>query len=140
MATINRQFVDTSFVIALVNDRDVFFSKAHELLPAYIKNYLITTDAVLFEIGNALSRDFRKEAVDVIEILRSSPKTEIIEIDSGLFGRGLDLYKKYNDKKWGLVDCVSFVVMHDRGITDALTSDKHFVQAGFRAMMLDPLN
>lgn len=135
----NRQFLDTSFVIALVNDKDNYFSKAQELLPGYIKNYLITTDAVLFEIGNALSKDFRIEAAEIIEILRNSHKTEVIEIGSLLFDKGLALYKKYSDKKWGLVDCISFVVMSEHEVGEALTSDKHFVQAGFRALMLDSM-
>lgn len=133
----NRQFLDTSFVIALVNDKDDYFSKAQELSPIYINDHLITTDAVLFEIGNALARDFRTEAVEIIEILRNSHKTEVVEIDSSLFDKGLTLYKKYKDKRWGLVDCISFVVMREREIGEALTSDKDFVQAGFRALMLD---
>jgi len=57
----NRQFLDTSYVIALVNDKDSYFSKAQELLPSYVKNYLITTDAVLFEIGNALAKAFERK-------------------------------------------------------------------------------
>ncbi|MFM6264927.1 MAG: PIN domain-containing protein, partial [Dolichospermum sp.] len=39
------------------------------------------------------------------------------------------------DKEWGLVDCISFIVMQDRGISDALTTDIHFQQAGFRALL-----
>lgn len=54
-----------------------------------------------------------------------------------LFERAFDLYVKYQDKAWGLTDCVSFVVMREAGITQALTSDQHFQQAGFEAMMAD---
>ena len=89
----NRLFLDTSFIIALVNDKDFYFSKAQELSPSYIRNYLITTDAVLFEIGNALSKDFRTKAVEIIEVLRNSPKTEVVEIDANLFDKGIALYK-----------------------------------------------
>lgn len=135
-----RIFLDTSFIIALVNDKDTYFSKAQELSPIYIRNELITTDAILFEIGNALSKDFRTEAVEIIEVLRNSHKTEVVEIDANLFDKGIALYKKYKDKKWGLVDCISFVVMREREIGEALTSDKHFVQAGFRALLLDSVN
>ena len=39
------------------------------------------------------------------------------------------------DKDWSLTDCISFVVMHERGLPDALTTDKHFEQAGFRALL-----
>lgn len=136
----NRVFLDTSFVIALVNDRDDYYEKAQELSPVYMRDYLVTTDAVLLEIGNSLAKDFRKEAIEIIRILRNSIKTEVIEIDADLFGKGINLYEKFQDKKWGLVDCISFVVMQERGISDALTSDKHFTQAGFRVLMLDAVN
>ena len=52
-----------------------------------------------------------------------------------LFDEGFDLYRTYRDKEWGLVDCISFVVMRKAGIQEALTFDQHFVQAGFRALM-----
>ena len=54
---------------------------------------------------------------------------------TGLLRRGLDLYEARTDKEWGLVDCVSFIVMSDRGLTEALTSDEHFEQAGFVALL-----
>jgi uncharacterized protein len=45
------------------------------------------------------------------------------------------LFKQRKDKEWGLVDCISFIVMQNREITDALTADIHFQQAGFRALL-----
>jgi predicted nucleic acid-binding protein len=47
------------------------------------------------------------------------------------------LYKSHQDKAWGLVDCISFVVMREAGVNQALTFDQHFVQAGFQALMLE---
>ena len=47
------------------------------------------------------------------------------------------MYKLMDDKQWSLVDCVSFVVMRERGIGAALTTDHHFVQAGFTALLAD---
>ena len=55
--------------------------------------------------------------------------------ENKLFERGFDLYRKYKDKDWGLIDSISFVLMSERGITDALTFDRHFEQAGFNALM-----
>lgn len=137
---IDKKFLDTSFTIALINDRDQYHEKAQEIAPTYFRDYLITTDAVLLEIGNALAKDFRTEAATVIKTLRNSNKTEVVEISRNLFENGFNLYEKYTDKNWGLVDCISFVVMREYNITDALTCDKHFVQAGFRALMLDAVN
>src|SRR5438270_9976732 len=116
MASMTRTFLDTSFVIALVNDKDEYFQTARDLLPIYQRESLVTTDAVLFEIGNALAKDFKKEALRIIKTLRDAKGTEVVEIDSTLFYEGLSLYEKYQDKKWGLVDCISFVVMTKRGI------------------------
>ena len=48
---------------------------------------------------------------------------------------GLALYANRTDKDWSLTDCISFVVMNERGITDALTGDHHFEQAGFAALL-----
>lgn len=49
--------------------------------------------------------------------------------------RAIELYSTRSDKEWDLIDCISFVVMQDHGITEALAADQHFVQAGFRALL-----
>lgn len=136
----NKIFLDTSFTIALINDKDEHYQKARAILPIYLRDYLVTTDAVLLEIGNALAKNYRSEAFEIIRTLRNSNKTEVVEINQTLFEKGLDFYGKFGDKNWGLVDCISFVVMKKHNIKEALTSDKHFVQAGFRALMLDAVN
>ena len=136
----NKKFLDTSFTIALINDKDQYHGKAQEISPLYVRDYLVTTDAVLLEIGNAPAKDFRNEDSTVVRTLRNSSKTAVIEINSDLSERGLEIYATYADKSWGLVDCISFVVMKEQNITDALTCDKHFVQASFRALMLDSVN
>jgi predicted nucleic acid-binding protein len=69
----NRIFVDTSFVLALINQRDQYYHQAETLSHRFDNSLLITTDAVVLEIGNALAKDFRKEAV---EDYQSAPKLE----------------------------------------------------------------
>jgi uncharacterized protein len=130
----SRIFVDTSFVIAVINEKDQYYHQAEALSHKFESSQLITTDAILLEIGNALARDFRKEAISVIRVPRSSKKVEVLEIDSTLFEKGLEVYKKYGDKSWGLVDCLSFAVMWESGITEVLTFDRDFEQAGFIVM------
>jgi hypothetical protein len=131
----DRIFVDTLFIVALINQRDEYHAKASELADLYEKQPLLTTDVVLLEIGNALARNFKQQAVEVIDDLLGSSEVEIIRLTPPLFDRAYALYKQYQDKEWGLLDCVSFVVMRDAGIADALTFDQHFVQAGFQALM-----
>jgi predicted nucleic acid-binding protein len=133
-------FVDTLFVIGLTNHRDQYHEKALELAISFDRQPLFTTDAVLLEIGNTLSGRFRDQAIQTIEEFFESDEVEIVRLDHILFDKAFDLYKTHRDKSWGLVDCVSFVVMRERGIDEALTCDKHFVQAGFRALMLEPIN
>jgi predicted nucleic acid-binding protein len=56
-------------------------------------------------------------------------------LDSGLLQRGLHLFAGRPDKNWSLTDCISFVVMQDEGLIEALTADAHFEQAGFKALL-----
>jgi predicted nucleic acid-binding protein len=90
---------------------------------------------VLLEIGNALGKlRFRPAAVQLLDSLESDPTVTIVALTDDLYAAAFDLYRRRPDKEWGLIDCVSFVVMTERGLTEALTADGHFEQAGF-----DPL-
>ena len=62
---------------------------------------------------------------------------EIVPASRSLIEDALLMYQTRADKDWGMTDCSSFVVMQERGITDALTVDRHFQQAGFRALLLE---
>jgi uncharacterized protein len=133
-------FLDTSFTIALSSSSDQNYLRAVKLATQIKANKtrLLTTQAILLKIGNALSKQrYRVEAIQLLEALRNDPSIEIIQLTNQLFTSALDLFKERRDKEWGLVDCVSFVVMRDRGITEALTTDAHFQQAGFRALLRD---
>ncbi len=132
-----KTFVDTSFSVALVSEMDFDHTKARELATQYEHAPLLTTDCVLLEIGNSLARNYRDQAVSTITNYLTSLEVEIVSLDPELFLRGFELYQSRMDKTWGLVDCISFIVMSDRGIKDVLTSDRHFRQVGFRALMLD---
>jgi hypothetical protein len=65
---------------------------------------------------------------------RVNRNVTIIPADRAMLDRGLRLYSQRPDKDWSLTDCVSFVAMQDARVTDALTGDHHFEQAGFRAL------
>lgn len=133
-------FVDTFYIVALVNERDEYHERANELVAVYDNTPLLVTDAVLLEIGNSLARSYKAEAVEIFEEFFASTELQIIRLDEALFDKAYELYKSHVDKTWGLVDCISFVVMREHGISDALTHDKHFIQAGFRALMREPVN
>lgn len=93
---------------------------------------LFVTEMVLVEIANALSAvELRARAVSLIDELQTLPNVEIVWSSIELFESAWSLYRERPDKEWSLTDCASFVVMRERGINLAFTSDKHFEQAGF---------
>ncbi len=130
-------FIDTAFVVAWINRSDALHTKAIELIRVYRSQPWLTTDCILLEIGNSLARNHRSEAVSTIENFLSDETITIIELNANLFKRAFDLFRDRDDKTWGLIDCVSFIVMNDYSVNDALTNDKHFQQAGFKALMRD---
>lgn len=76
----------------------------------------------------------RGTAVAFIDSLRLDAQFEIIPYDTAVYQAGYDLFAARPDKDWSLTDCISFAVMARLGLTDALTGDRHFEQAGFRAV------
>lgn len=132
-------FLDTSFAIALASPSDEYHEAATRLAHTTSRSsrVVVTTLAVLLEIGNALSRPPRRAiGIELLTQLRRDPDTIIVSMTDEVFAAAIDTFAQHTDKTWGLVDCVSFVVMQERGITDALTADRHFQQAGFRALLL----
>ncbi|WP_199310487.1 type II toxin-antitoxin system VapC family toxin [Phormidium tenue] len=127
-------FIDTSFIIALINERDQYHTQALDLSDLYIEQPVAITDAVLLEIANSLARRYKNEAIEVIEQFLDSEDVEVIRLTPEIFDRAFELYKTRPDKEWGLVDCVSFIIMQDRHIQEVLTFDQHFAQAGFRIL------
>jgi predicted nucleic acid-binding protein len=67
--------------------------------------------------------------------VEQNPFVRIIPPSDEQYARGFDLYRRRPDKEWSLTDCISFVVMAEEGLTEALTGDKHFEQAGFAALL-----
>lgn len=131
----NRIFIDSVFIIALVNKRDEHHEQAAQLARQTAGQPVLVTDTVLLEVGNALSRNHKQEAIRVIERFLSAAEVEIVHLTPKLFEQAFSMYKAYQDKAWGLVDCISFVVMQEAGVVSALTLDRHFEQAGFQALM-----
>ncbi len=131
-------FVDTSALIALGNQRDLFHVKAHEVKSVYVeaKRKFITTSLVVVEFCNTFSGfRFRKTAVEMVESIYQSDKWIYIDVDKELMDSGFERYKKMKDKEWGLVDCISIVVAEDFGLTEIFTNDSHFEQASFQILL-----
>jgi len=98
----------------------------------------ITTSSIIEETANALSNPkFRSSLITFYHNISRSSRVTILHVDPELWEKGWRLFSNRDDKNWSFTDCVSFVVMNERSIKNALTSDKHFFQAGFSAMLQD---
>jgi predicted nucleic acid-binding protein len=130
----NVLFADTFYFLALINDRDTRHAEAVRYDAAQVS--LVTTAWVLTEVGDALSAPENRGAfLRLLDLLGESPDARIIPPSSDLFERGVELYRQRSDKDRSLTDCISFVAMADDRISEALTGDRHFEQAGFRALL-----
>jgi len=72
-----------------------------------------------------------------LDALEEDPNVKIIPISEELYNRAMELYRQRPDKEWGITDCISFEVMQDYELTEALTTDEHFKQDGFRALLIE---
>lgn len=132
----DKLFLDTIFIQAILNPRDQYHTPAMRLLPR-VKNAqeVWTTEAIFMEVGNALSAYNPHKVSAFIKQCYLTDNISIINITPQLFQEGLNLYESRQDKTWGLVDCLSFIVMEQQNLIDAVTSDIHFIQAGFSALL-----
>jgi uncharacterized protein len=128
-------FADSVYFFALLNTRDRVHKSALRFTDQ-ATNPVITTAGVPTEVADGLAgKTTRPAFVRLLEILESAPDVEVIPPSPDLFHRGLQRYVQRPDKDWCLTDCISFVVMEQRGLTEALTRDRHFEQAGFATLL-----
>ena len=128
-------FADTHFYLALLNPSDAHHRAALELAKGSY-HPIVASAWVLTEVADGLANPpLRRLAIELIDELRSDPSVEVVESDMELLASGWNLYRDRPDKAWSLTDCVSFVIMKDHRLTEALTHDRHFKQAGFRILL-----
>jgi predicted nucleic acid-binding protein len=131
-------FVDTAFFVGLVNARDFTRQKALRLARelAEKRPSLITTDAVLIEVGNVFSRTpLRRGAIALISQIRADKGWSVLRLEAELVSRGEARYARFRDKNWSMTDCISMEVMQARGIGEIATTDQGFAQAGFKLLL-----
>jgi predicted nucleic acid-binding protein len=128
-------FADTFYWLALINPRDHAHQEALGLSQS-LTQPVVTTEWVLTEVGDAMRQPANRPTfLKLLRDIASDPLTTVVPADHSWFERGVALYAGRLDKKWSLTDCLSFVVMQDMGLSDALTGDGDFRQANFRVLM-----
>ncbi len=137
----NKVFIDTGYLIGLILRRDPHHEEANLInsnLPENVE--LVISEMVLTEFLNAFANKgehLRKTALQwVNNAISDSEQTEIVEQNSQLFIRAKKLYSDRMDKKCGLTDCASFLIMRDRGIQDVLAFDNDFNREGFKTIRI----
>jgi predicted nucleic acid-binding protein len=130
----NKLFVDTSGWIALINRSDALHAAATKI---YNERFaagweFITHAGVMLEAGNGMSLvRLRHLAVQLKTRIDASARIEVVPLSEALYEAGWQMFANRPDKDWGLVDCISFAIMQERSLVEALTADQHFQQAGF---------
>lgn len=133
-------FADTAYWIALLNPRDNLHDKAVAVSRKLGKHRIVTSEMVFTELLNAFVAKgdiLRIRTCELIGQIRSNPNAMVVNMSHFGFEAALHLYRTRSDKTWGLTDCTSFVIMDEEDLTEALTADRDFQQAGYRALLAD---
>ena len=133
-------FADTVFWFGLARNRDQHRARA-KAWKAWLDAEgarLVTTEAVLWEWLNAAADvQTRQAAVAGYLECQQELRLTIAPFTKERISKAVTLYEARHDKEWSLTDCLSFIVMEEMHLGCALTTDHHFEQAGFRALLLE---
>lgn len=126
---------DTFFYLAVLNPKDACHDRARDWSDNY-DGPILTTTWVLTELADALAKRHQRDWFnDLYQALLDDPQLEVLPVSQEQWEQGRQLFAARPDKDWSLTDCISFVVMQERGLKDALTGDHHFEQAGFKTLL-----
>ncbi|MEK6676538.1 MAG: PIN domain-containing protein [Planctomycetota bacterium] len=128
-------FGNTSYFLAMLVPQDLYHGAACRWAETSLSP-IVTSDYVVLEVANFLSpQPTRTLFVEFLRILRADSRISVVPASNGLMKHGTELYGARPDKSWSLKDCISFEIMRDHGLSEALTADRHFEQAGFSAIL-----
>lgn len=131
-------FADACYWIALLNPKDRLHEVAKRVSRELGPCRIVTSEMVLVELLNGLGGfgdDKRKVAAQTVKSLESDPNVQIVPQTSLQFRYAVERYASRLDKEWGATDCASFLLMEEKCMSEALTADHHFRQAGFTILM-----
>ena len=129
--TNNELFLDTSGLFSLFDEGDARHWEASEIFaqvrPLCTTNYVLAEFVPLTQVRGL----HREKSLRFLRELVSLPRLEVVWVDELLHRQAVELLQARRDKTYSLCDAVSFVLMRERGLNEALTTDKHFAQEGF---------
>ncbi len=131
-------FADTSYWVGVADPRDSLHAAAQWMGVEF--GPLLTSEYVLVELLAYFcdwGTTFRTLVTGIVREAFDSATVDVVPASSELFLRSLALYESCLDKGYSLVDCTSMLIMRERGLTEALTADRHFEQEGFVALLRD---
>jgi predicted nucleic acid-binding protein len=123
--------IDTSGWFCIMDDNDHRYEGAKRYVRTARRR--LTHSFIVAEL-TALSHARgipKRSLIRVTNEILDDPGVEVIWVDEPLAMKAWSLLQERQDKNWSLCDAVSFVLMKQLGITEALTTDHHFEQAGF---------
>ena len=142
----NRQpavFVDAVYLIATFDSLDQWTREAERVADVFTSRALVTTDGVVSEFLAHFSRykpDRRFGAAHYVQQLKASDRLEVVELTRDLVSEGIAAYAgEFLYTRLSLQDCISILVMRQRGISEALTADREFTLAGISVLMQAPV-
>jgi predicted nucleic acid-binding protein len=126
-------FLDSGAIYALADASDLDHGAVRGVYADAARRF-VTHELILVEVFSLITKRLHKAAaINIVGALRVSPRLEIVPLTPGLLSAGWDRCRRFADKDWDWIDRVSFELMNQRGLREALSLDRHFVQAGFTA-------
>jgi len=132
-------FIDTSGFYAQLVLGDDAHVRARDFMKTAAKRRrrFVTTDYVLDETATLLrARGHGQVCSSFFDAIFASQVCRIEWMNAERFAQVVASFLKNQDKGWSFTDCFSFCLMRELGITDALTKDAHFGQAGLVAALV----
>jgi predicted nucleic acid-binding protein len=128
-------FVDTWYFIATLDPSDGHHRAAARLRPLLRGRKAVTHTGILTELlAFFCDADAAGRALAARTVRRAALECDVVHVDPSLFERGLTLYEERPDKEYSLTDCISMVLMRNRGIDHVFTNDHHFAQERFTVL------
>jgi predicted nucleic acid-binding protein len=129
-------FIDTSYLVAALNPLDRNYKTAIALQGVLESTSPVTTNHVLGECWTFARRRFGHDAaVKLTDALRRGERYRIVHVDRELEEAALEWLRPHDEREYSFVDAVSFQLMREHNILDALAFDDDFHAAGFRTLV-----